>query len=132
LVDEKIEETNGPGEAIMFSGKLSARSGGRRAPLEADDPMLAVINLIDIFLVFIVAVLISFLSAMGLGELLSQDSQVTVVKRSADGETTIVTKKANRIEAVKITENEAEGRGVRLGVAYRLEDGSMVYLPDAE
>jgi hypothetical protein len=92
--------------------------------------MLAVINLIDIFLVFIVAVLISFLSAMGLGELLSKDSQVTVVTESAEGEMTIITKKSNRLEATKITKTEAEGRGVRLGVAYRLEDGSMVYLPD--
>ncbi|MDR1080926.1 MAG: DUF2149 domain-containing protein [Deltaproteobacteria bacterium] len=97
---------------------------------EADDPMLAVINLIDIFLVFIVAVLISFLSAMGLQDLLDKDSEVSVVKRSADGEMTLITKKASRIEAVKITKSEAEGKGVRLGVAYQLEDGTMVYLPD--
>jgi len=32
------------------------------------------------------------------------------------------------LEAVKITRSEAEGRGLRL--AYQLEDGSMVYLPD--
>ncbi|MDR0355577.1 MAG: DUF2149 domain-containing protein [Deltaproteobacteria bacterium] len=104
--------------------------GSRIAVKEADDPMLAVINLIDIFLVFIVAVLISFLSAMGLGEILSGESEVTVVAESSDGEMTIITKKANRLEATKITRTEAEGRGVRLGVAYRLEDGSMVYLPD--
>jgi hypothetical protein len=67
---------------------------------------------------------------MGMGELLSKDSQVTVVTESADGEMTIITKKANQIEATKITKTEAEGRGVRLGVAYKLEDGSMVYLPD--
>ncbi|MDR3153658.1 MAG: DUF2149 domain-containing protein [Deltaproteobacteria bacterium] len=97
---------------------------------EADDPMLAVINLIDIFLVFIVAVLISFLSAMGLQDLLEKDSEVSVVKRSADGEMTLITKKAQKIEAVKITKSEAEGKGVRLGVAYQLEDGSMVYLPE--
>ncbi|MDR1036264.1 MAG: DUF2149 domain-containing protein [Deltaproteobacteria bacterium] len=102
---------------------------GREIP-EADDPMLAVINLIDIFLVFIVAVLISFLSAMGLQDLLDKDSEVSVVKRSADGEMTLITKKASKIEAVKITKSEAEGKGVRLGVAYQLEDGTMVYLPD--
>lgn len=106
-------------------------AGGAKVK-EAEDPMLAVINLIDIFLVFIVAVLISFLSAMGLGELLSEDGQVTVVTESAEGEMTIITKKSNRLEATKITKTEAEGRGVRLGVAYRLEDGSMVYLPDDE
>jgi hypothetical protein len=111
---------------------LSGRLGGRPALAEADDPMLAVINLIDIFLVFIVAVLVSFLSALGLSELLSPEGQTSVVKVSEDGETTIITKKANRLEAVKITKSQAEGRGVRLGVAYRLEDGSMVYLPDEQ
>jgi hypothetical protein len=114
----------------MLRSKGLRRLGGGSNIKEADDPMLAVINLIDIFLVFIVAVLISFLSAMGMGELLSKDSQVTVVTESADGEMTIITKKSNRIEATRVTKTEAEGRGVRLGVAYRLEDGSMVYLPD--
>ncbi|MDR1040046.1 MAG: DUF2149 domain-containing protein [Deltaproteobacteria bacterium] len=104
--------------------------GAGSALPEADDPMLAVINLIDIFLVFIVAVLISFLSAMGLQDLLDKDSEVSVVKRSSNGEMTLITKKASKIEAVKITQSEAEGKGVRLGVAYQLEDGTMVYLPD--
>ncbi|MDR1051266.1 MAG: DUF2149 domain-containing protein [Deltaproteobacteria bacterium] len=112
--------------------RLGRRLGSRTALKEADDPMLAVINLIDIFLVFIVAVLISFLSALGLGEILSKDSEVTVVKKTPDGEMTIITKTANRLEASRITRTEAEGRGVRLGVAYRLEDGSMVYMPDDE
>ncbi|MDR3038329.1 MAG: DUF2149 domain-containing protein [Candidatus Adiutrix sp.] len=108
------------------------RGGGPAGPPEADDPMNAVINLIDIFLVFIVAVLISFLSALGLTDLLAKDSQVTVVKQSAEGEMTLITKQGMKLEAVKITKSEAEGRGVRLGVAYQLEDGSMIYLPDEE
>ncbi|MDR0881292.1 MAG: DUF2149 domain-containing protein [Candidatus Adiutrix sp.] len=107
------------------------RFGGSASGLpEADDPMNAVINLIDIFLVFIVAVLISFLSALGLADMLDKDSQITVMKQSADGEMTVITKKASKIEAVKISKSEAEGRGTRLGVAYQLEDGSMVYMPD--
>ncbi|MDR2354024.1 MAG: DUF2149 domain-containing protein [Deltaproteobacteria bacterium] len=113
--------------------RFKRRLGGTGGVIpEADDPMLAVINLIDIFLVFIVAVLISFLSAMGLQDLLDRNSEVSVVKRSADGELTLITKKAAKIEAVKITRSEAEGKGTRLGVAYQLEDGTMVYLPDEE
>ncbi|MDR1472476.1 MAG: DUF2149 domain-containing protein [Synergistaceae bacterium] len=97
---------------------------------EADDPMSSIANLLDIFLVFIVALLISFLSAYQLQDLLSENSRVTIMKESPDGDMTIVTKRAAKIEAVKISKSEAEGKGVRLGVAYRLEDGSMVYLPD--
>ena len=100
------------------------------SPGEVSDPMSTVANLLDIFLVFIVALMVSFLSAFQLQDLLSPDSSVTVMKQSADGEVTLVTKQAQKIQAVKMTKTEAEGKGVRLGVAYRLEDGSMVYMPD--
>jgi len=111
----------------------SLRRLGRRAGQslpEADDLLTAVANLVDIFLVFIVGLLLSFLSAYHLKDLLDQKSELTMMKQSASGEMTIITKKGTQIEAVKITRSEAEGRGVRLGVAYRLEDGSLVYLPD--
>jgi hypothetical protein len=119
---------------ITMKRKPKHRLGGELSfnPGEAEDPMSSIANMADIFLVFIVAMLVSFLSAYQLQDLLSQDSNVTVMKQAADGEITIVTKRASKIEAVKITKSEAEGKGVRLGVAYRLEDGSMVYLPDSE
>jgi len=31
---------------------------------------------------------------------------------------------------MKVTREQAAGRGLRLGTAYRLEDGSMVYVPE--
>ena len=105
-------------------------SSGMLYYAEADDPMNSIANLLDIFLVFIVAILIAFLSAFHLQDLLSPDSNITIMKQAPDGEMTIITKRSTKIEAVRITRSEAEGRGVRLGVAYRLEDGSMVYLPD--
>lgn len=97
---------------------------------EADDPLTAVANLVDIFLVFIVGLLLSFLSAYHLQDLLDPQSKLTMMQQSADGEMTIITKKGTQIEAAKVTRSEAEGRGIRLGVAYKLEDGTMVYLPD--
>ncbi|MDR0355339.1 MAG: DUF2149 domain-containing protein [Deltaproteobacteria bacterium] len=109
--------------------RFSLEGQGGKTP-EADDPMSSMINLVDIFLVFIVAVLISFLSAIGLQDLLAKDSRVTVLTQSADGEMTIIDKQGSKLEATKVTRSEAEGRGVRLGVAYQLEDGSMVYMPD--
>ena len=112
------------------SRRLGGR-GGRGLP-EADDPLTGVANLVDVFLVFIVGLLVSFLSAYHLKDLLDQNSEITMMKQSAEGEMTIITKKGAKIEAVKITRSEAEGRGVRLGVAYQLEDGGMVYLPDQE
>ncbi len=113
---------------MKFSKHRLARLG--RGLPEADDPLSAVANLVDVFLVFIVGLLVSFLSAYHLEDLLDKNSEVTVMKQSPSGEMTLITKKGMKIEAVKISKSEAEGQGVRLGVAYQLEDGSMVYLPD--
>lgn len=114
------------------SAKRHLAAGMSRGLPEADDPLSAVANLVDVFLVFIVGLLVSFLSAYHLEDLLDQKSDMTVMKQSPSGEITLITKKGTKIEAVKITKSEAEGRGTRLGVAYQLEDGSMVYLPDGE
>ena len=121
----------------MSAGKAAAvrrarrlDGGGAFRPREADDPMNSIANLLDIFLVFIVALMVAFLSVFHMQDLLSSESNVTIMKESSDGEITVITKKAAKIEAVKITRSEAEGKGVRLGVAYKLEDGSMVYMPD--
>jgi hypothetical protein len=113
----------------MIRGRIYRFKTGL-SPAEAEDPLASVANLVDIFLVFIVSLLVSFLAAFQLQDLLSKDSNVTILKQSTEGEMTIITKQGAKIEAVKISKTEAEGRGVRLGVAYRLEDGSMVYLPD--
>jgi hypothetical protein len=95
-----------------------------------NDPLSGVANLFDIGLVFIVGLIITLFTAYHLQELFSEKSEITIMKKSKNEELEIITKKGKRIEAVKITKKKAEGRGERLGVAYRLEDGSMVYVPD--
>jgi hypothetical protein len=42
----------------------------------------------------------------------------------------IITKKGEKIKAVKVSRQKATGRGERLGIAYKLENGSMVYVPE--
>ncbi len=95
-----------------------------------NDPMTGVANLFDIGLVFIVGLIISLFTAYHLQDLFSEKSDITIMKKNKNNELEVITKKGNTIKAVKITQKSAEGRGERLGVAYRLEDGSMVYVPD--
>ena len=96
-----------------------------------DDPMTGVANLFDIGLVFIVGLLMTLFSAYRLQELFDQASEMTIMKQKADGQMEIIVKKGTQIKATKVTSDTAKGRGNRLGVAYKLEDGSMVYVPDA-
>lgn len=95
-----------------------------------NDPLSGVANLFDLGLVFIVGLLIALFGAYHLEDLLSQTSELTLVKKSSDGKIEIIKKKGKKLEAVRVTEDTAKGLGERLGTAYKLEDGSMIYIPD--
>ena len=101
----------------------------RRDP-ESPDPMSGVVNLFDAAVVFIAALLLALMTVFDAKEIFPKDSNMTIVKRNDRGEMTVIRKKGRRIKAVKMTREQAEGRGTRLGTAYRLEDGSMIYVPE--
>jgi hypothetical protein len=105
------------------------RNGTNSDPGE-NDPLSGVANLFDIGLVFIVGLIITLFTAYHLQDLFSEKSEITIMKKNKNEELEIITKKGKKIKAVKVTKKKAEGRGERLGVTYRLEDGSMVYVPD--
>lgn len=109
--------------------RLRSRNGtDQTAP--GNDPLTGVANLFDIGLVFIVGLIVTIFSAYHLQDLLSEKSEMTILKMSKNKEMEIITKKGNKIKAMKVSKQKAKGRGERLGVAYKLEDGSMVYVPE--
>jgi hypothetical protein len=95
-----------------------------------NDPLSGVANLFDIGLVFIVGLIITLFTAYHLQDLFSEKSELTIMKKSENGQMEIITKKGEKIKAIKVTKEKALGKGERLGIAYRLEDGSMVYVPE--
>lgn len=98
--------------------------------LSDNDPLSGVANLFDLGLVFIVGLIVTLFTAYHLQDLFSENSDITLVKKTKNEEMKIITKKGKKIEAVKVSKQKAEGKGERLGVAYQLEDGSMIYIPD--
>ncbi len=105
-------------------------SQNRGTGFSDNDPMSGVANLFDLGLVFIVGLLIAIFGAFHLEDLLSQESNITLMKKSDNGQVEIIEKKGKKITAMKVTEAKAKGKGERLGTAYKLEDGSMIYIPD--
>lgn len=95
-----------------------------------DDPLTGVANLFDIGLVFIVGLLLTLFAAYRLQDLFDQNSVMTIMKQHESGDMEIITKQGTQIRASKVTGKTSKGMGNRLGVAYQLEDGSMVYVPD--
>jgi hypothetical protein len=115
-------------ETIRYFKRRRDRGEG----LADNDPMTGVANLFDLGLVFIVGLLLALFGTYHLDDLLRTDTNLTITKQSANGDLQIITKKGKKIEAVKVSKNKNKGRGRRLGTAYRLEDGSMVYVPEQD
>lgn len=96
-----------------------------------EDPLAGVANLFDISVVFIVGLMISLFSIYRMRDLVDPESAVTMVKTNAQGESEVIVKKGTKIDAYKVTSQQASGDGERLGTAYRLANGQIIYVPDA-
>lgn len=97
-------------------------------PLE--DPIAGVANLFDASVVFIVSMMVALFMAYNMLDLLDPMSEMTITKKSAGGKVEIITKKGKEIKARKVTDRRLSGEGMRLGTAYRLKDGRVVYVPE--
>jgi len=102
------------------------------APGEDEDPLAGIANLFDVSVAFIVALLIALFTLFSSAELLNPDSSLTLVKQNQDGTTEIITKRKQEIKVQKVTDRTLSGQGTRLGVAYQLADGQVVYVPEGQ
>ena len=95
-----------------------------------EDPLSGVANLFDVSIVFIVGLMLTLFSVYRMGDLMDANSEVTMVKTNAQGEREIIVKKGTQITAYKVTGKTAAGEGERLGTAYRLANGQIIYVPE--
>ncbi len=93
-----------------------------------DDPILSVVNLIDIFLVIIAALLITIAQNPLMNPFSQQD--VTVIVDAGKPSMEMIIKKGETIEHYKASGEIGSGDGQKAGVAYRMQDGSMIYVPE--
>jgi hypothetical protein len=110
---------------------MSPSQPGRRSSLmdepDDDDPILSVVNLIDVFLVVIAALLL----AIGHSPMNPFSSeQLTVIKNAGKPDMEILIKDGQTISHYKAGSGQGEGRGIKAGLLYRMGDGGMVYVPE--
>lgn len=103
----------------------------RLAALEDEDPLTGFANLFDIAMVFAVALMASAVLYLQVPELMDRSKDVTVVVDPQSAEMEIVTRKSETITRYRVSREKARGDGVRLGTAYRLDSGEVVYVPEA-
>ena len=68
--------------------------------------------------------------AYNMMDLIDPTAEVTLTRKTADGQTEIVTRKGREVTVRRVTDRKLSGEGERLGTAYRLKDGRTVYVPD--
>lgn len=91
------------------------------------NPIVSAVNLVDVFLVIIAALLIA-IAQNPLSPFTAEN--VTVVKNAGKPNMEVIVKEGKEIKQYKSTGNIGSGEGARAGVAYKMADGSFVYVPE--
>lgn len=98
---------------------------------EDADPISVVSNLFDVAMVFAVALMVALVSRYNMTEVFSQED-FTMVKNPGKENMEIITKEGQEIKKYTPSEEqESSGkRGKKVGVAYQLESGEIIYVPE--
>lgn len=94
---------------------------------EDTDPMLSVVNLVDLFLV-VIGILMVVIAQNPLNPF-SQE-RVVVIENPGEADMRITLKEGQELTRYESTGDMGEGQGARAGVTYRLDDGRMIYVPE--
>lgn len=95
-----------------------------------EEPLHGVANLFDVALVFIVALFLSLMATYQILDFFNPESEITIMKK-VEGQWKIITKKGEEIKVRKVIDRKVGGEeGVRLGTAYQLKDGRVIYIPE--
>ena len=111
---------------------LKRRNKSLQKSVEEDDPMSVVSNLFDVAMVFAVALMVALVTRYNMTEMFSQED-FTMVKNPGKDNMEIITKEGQEINRYTPSEDQSHpdgAKGKRVGVAYELEDGKIIYVPE--
>lgn len=96
------------------------------------DPLSVVVNLFDVAMVFAVSLMVAMVMHMNMTEVFGKEDY-TIVKNPGKDNMEIITKEGKEINTYKASGESANGsgkHGKRLGTAYQLDDGRVIYVPE--
>lgn len=99
---------------------------------EDNDPMSVVSNLFDVAMVFAVALMVALVSRYDMTEMFSKED-FTMVKNPGKENMEIITKEGEKINRYTPSEDQdspSGQKGKKVGVAYELENGEIIYVPE--
>lgn len=98
--------------------------------IEDENPLDFISNLFDVALILALAFLIMLFTAYNLTELLKSEENVTILKNPGEKNMQIIVKEGKVIKIMNITSEIQGGQGEKIGTAYRLKDGTIIYVPE--
>ncbi len=99
---------------------------------EDTDPLSVVVNLFDVAMVFAVALMVAMVMNMNMTEIFT-GKDFTIVKNPGQDDMEIITKEGkqiNRYTPAKEQGGTDGARGRKVGIAYELENGEIIYVPE--
>ena len=100
--------------------------------IDDHDPLSVLTNLFDVAMVFAVALMVALVTRYDMTEMFSQED-FTMVKNPGTEQMEIITKKGEKIEKYTPSEDKESdnsSRGKRVGTAYQLDNGEIIYVPE--
>lgn len=106
----------------------------RKNSLEDDggDPLSVIVNMFDVAMVFAVALMVAMVMNMNMTEIFTQED-FTIVKNPGKENMEIITKEGGKINKYTPADDQSpdqQKRGRRVGIAYELENGEIIYVPE--
>ena len=89
-------------------------------------------NLFDVAMVFAVALMVALVTKFNMTEVFSKEDY-TIVKNPGKDNMEILVKKGEKIERYQAKDQnstESKSKGKRVGIAYELENGEIIYVPE--
>ncbi len=99
---------------------------------DEDNPLAMLTNLFDVAMVFAVALMVAIVVHFNMSEIFSKED-FTMVKNPGTDQMEIITKEGNKINKYTPSENDSHSacsKGRRVGSAYQLENGEIIYIPE--
>jgi hypothetical protein len=106
----------------------------RRSANGENDPLMGLINLFDASMVLVVAMLVALVGKGSLAEVAARLStdDVTIVTNPGKSNMEMLIKRGKKIEKLKASGEQGRGAGERLGTAFRLPSGEVIYVPETK
>jgi len=93
--------------------------------------MQTVANLFDVAMVFAVALMVALVTRFNMQEIFGKED-FTMIKNPGKDNMEIITRQGKEIKRYKASdEQQSTGkRGRKVGIAYELENGEIIYVPE--